>query len=111
MDNEQIKSLMDEAWKTIANVQHAVRTLTAENPLILFNKDTIESDDDTLYELPFGYYVGKYEYYNEGTIWKVHGDNVTIMLRGEEFGDLWELTLDQLPFESVVSLLEFLIKK
>jgi hypothetical protein len=108
MDKEQIKSLMDEAWKTIANVQHTVRTLTAENPLILFDKDKADAETDDLYDLPYGYYVDKYENYNQGAIQRVCGDEVTIFLTGERFGETWELSLTELPIESQIDLLTYL---
>jgi len=105
---DTLSKMEDSAWQIMRDVQKAIEELTAENPLILFNKDEIESDDDLLYELPYAYYVGKYEYYNEGTIWKVCGKEVTMLLRGEEFGETWQLELNQIPFESLVSLLTYL---
>lgn len=112
MTNEQIESLRDDAWSIVRKATDAIKTLTAENPLILFDKDSIDPCENELYDLPYGYYVGKYDSYNEGTIWKVHGNDVTLFLRSEGmFGDEWELTLEQLPFESLVLLLDSLIKK
>jgi hypothetical protein len=108
---QELKELQNLANRCLNDVANVIRILTADNPLILFDKDTIESDNDTLYDLPFGYYVGKYEYYNEGTIWKVHGNDVTIMLRGEQFGDTWELSVSDLPFESQVDLLTYLAER
>ena len=112
MTSKEIESLCDDAWSIVHKVTDAIKELTAENPLILFDKENVDPCADELYDLPYGYYVGKYDSYNEGTIWKVHGNDVTLFLRGEGmFGEEWELTLDQLPFESLVSLLDFLIKK
>ena len=114
MTKKDLQLLQDLAWKTTANVIDVIKKLTADNPLILFDKETIECNDDAFdafYNLPYAYYVGKHEFYSEGSIWKVHGNNVTIMFRGEEFGDTWELELNEIPYESLVSLLTYLMER
>lgn len=107
MTKAEIKSLVIVANTALANVPHAVKILTAENPLILFD-DKIDSDDERLYELPLGYVIDKYENYNEGTVMKVQGNDVTLFMRGEYFGDIVETELDQLPFTSKVQILELI---
>jgi hypothetical protein len=112
MTKENLETLKTQGWDTIRAVSDAIRTLTAENPLILFDKDNVDSCGDELYDLPYGYYVGKYDSYNEGTIWKVQGNDVTLFLRCEGmFGEEWEQTLEEVPFESLVSLLDYLIER
>lgn len=111
MNKEQIELLAAEANESIANVAHALRTLTADKPLILFDKDNVEGDEDEIYDLPIGYNVGKYDSYSQGAVWKVEGDDVTLFLTGEEFGELWHQKVDDLPFSSQVDLLSYLIER
>lgn len=111
MTKDELKTLEDVAWNSIANVQKAIRTLTAENPLVLFDKDNADGEADELYDLPFGYYVGKYDSYNQGAIQRVCGDEVTIFFTGEQFGDTHELSLSDLPIESQIDLLGYLANR
>jgi hypothetical protein len=106
MNKEQIKQLVTEANKVFANVAHAIRILTAGNPLVLFTKEDVEKDDNLIYEMPSGYYVNKYEDYLQGAIRKVEDNDVTLFLMGEDFGDEITVSIDDLPFGSQIDLLE-----
>ena len=115
MNKEQIKELVERANESITNVAQAIRTLTTDKPLILFDKDKIDTEEgissDEVYDFPYGYFVGKYESYLSGVVQKVEGNEVTLFLTGEEFGGVYEITLDQLPFESLVDLLHILTER
>ena len=111
MNKEQLKALMTLANETIGNVAFAIRTLTASNPLILFDKDNVNAEDDEIYDLPIGYNVGKYDSYSQGAVWKVEGNDVTLFFTGEEWGDLWYQEISDLPFSSQVDLLSYLIER
>jgi hypothetical protein len=108
MNKKQIELLQTEANTVIANVHRAVKTLTAENPLILFDKDKVEGDEDFIYDLPIGYNVDKYSTYQQGAVCKVQGDDVELYLTGDEAGQTFDIQLNQLPFESLVELLSYL---
>jgi len=111
MTKKQIAKLQAKANKLYADVILAIIELTAENPLILFDKSKVDEDDelrDNIYEFPYGYYVGKYQYYNQGAIMKVHGNSVTLFLTGEEWGEEHEQDLDEVPYSSLVDLLTYL---
>ena len=115
MTKKQITKLVEQANNAIVNVPHALRTLTADKPLILFDKDKIDTKEgvssDEIYDFPIGYYVGKHGDYLQGVVMKVEGDNVTLFLTGEEFGDIWHQYLSDLPFETLVDLLEILMEE
>jgi len=108
---EQLIALQKLSNECRDNVENAIRTLTADNPLVLFDKDKIDSCSDELYDFPFGYYIGRYDTYNQGAIQRVCGDDVTIFLTGEQFGEEWELNVADLPFYSQVELLTYLIER
>jgi len=108
MDKAQILNVQAEASKAIANVYHTLKTETEKNPLILFDKDNIESDSDELYDLPIGYTVNKYGDYLQGAIWKVEGNDVTIFFTGEEFGQLYSIELTDVSFDNQSDLLTYL---
>lgn len=111
MNKEQIKSLVTEANKAIANVAHAIRTLTADKPLILFDKDNADAEADDIYDLPIGYTVNKYEDYLQGAVWKVEGDEVVLFLTGESWGELYYQNVNDLPFESQTELLDLIAER
>lgn len=114
MTKEDIRNLESSANLLYVNVILAIRELTAENPLVLFDKSKVDEDEelrDNIYEFPYGYYVGKYQYYNQGAIMKVHGNSVTLFLTGEEWGEEHEQELDEVPYSSLVNLLTYLIER
>jgi len=111
MWKQACSKLQAMAYAIINEVTNFVKGHTEEEPLILYDKENPDSDDDKFNELPFAYYVGKYDSYNEGKIVEIQGENVIMVLTGEQFGETWELELNQLPFESLVELLSYLEKR
>jgi hypothetical protein len=108
MRKEQIELLETVANEVIANVHKAIKTLTADNPLILFDKDKVEGDEDEIYDLPIGYNVDKYGSYQQGAIYKVQGDDVELYLTGEEAGQIFHTELTSISFDNQVQLLSYL---
>jgi len=108
MNKKQIKQLETLANEIIANVSHAIKTLTAENPLILFDKDKVEGDEDELYDLPIGFNVDKYGTYQQGAIYKVQGDSVELYLTGDDIGMIFHTELSSISFVNQVQLLSYL---
>jgi hypothetical protein len=111
MNKEQIKLLVAEANKVFANVAHAIRILTAGNPLVLFSKEEADENQEITYEMPYGYYVDKYESYLQGAIRKVEDNDVTLFLTGEDWGDEITVCINDLPFGSQIDLLERLAER
>ena len=116
MTKDELVALQTGATKTSAKVYQTIVELTKDEPLILFKKDDLtEEEDDALqeeiYEMPYSYYVGKYQYYLPGVVWKVQGDNVTLFMTGEEWGETWEQELHFVPIDSRVDILEHLIER
>jgi len=111
MWKEACSKIEVSAYAIMEQVFKFIKGHTEEEPLILYDKENPDSDDDKFNELPFAYYVGKYDSYNEGKIVEVQGENVIMVLTGEQFGETWELELNQLPFESLVGLLSYLEKR
>lgn len=111
MTTDEIKQLATEANEVIAKVVQAIRNLTAGNPLILFDKDDANTQMDSIYELPIGYHVDKYGSYCQGAVWKVEGDEVILFFTGEDWGQLWYQNLDDLPFSSLIEILNLIAEK
>ena len=111
MTKKQIEVLQAKANKLYADVILAIIGLTAENPLVLFDSSKVDEDDelrDNLYDFPYGYFVSKHGFYVQGAIMKVKGNNVTLFLTGEDWGDTHELEVDELPYSSLVELLTYI---
>lgn len=114
MTKDELNTLLTEGRESITKVYQTIVELTKENPLILFDKDKIDEDDeiqDSIYELPYSYYVGKYQYYLPGVVWRIEGENVTLFMTGEEWGETWEQELHFVPIESRLDVLEHLIER
>lgn len=101
--HEQICTAIAEASRAMAKIPELIKELTKDKPFELFDKDN--PDEDEILELPIGYMVDKYEGYNQGAIWKVQGEDVTLFLTGENYGELWETELNQISFDNQVELL------
>ncbi len=112
MNKEKLKLLQQQGWDTIRDTSDAIRTLTEENPIIIFEKDKIDTEEgiseDEIYSLPYGYNVDKYSTYQQGAIMEVHGSDVKLFLTGEEFGQVIESELEYIPFECQLFLLSYL---
>lgn len=106
-----LKPLFERAENIVQEVYEAIKTLTVNDPLTVFNGDDFEGDADEIWDLPYGYYIGKYETYNEGRIKEVQGENVKLFLMGERHGEAWEQQLYEVPFQSQLEILEMLIER
>lgn len=104
MTNEDICTLIAESSRAMRAIPQAIIELTKDKPFELFDKENIKDEEEIL-DLPIGYMVDKYENYNQGAIWKVCGNDVTLYFTGERQGDLWETELDQISFDNQVELL------
>lgn len=109
MNKEYLLKLQEQANLIVEQVSIVIKSMTTDNPLVLFDKDN--PDMDTIYDLPIGYYVDKYDTYKQGAIHTVNGNDVTIFFTGEDFGDTFNLELYQLPFESLIELLTYLSER
>ncbi len=107
MDKKQIEELVKQAKESIVVVEHAIKTLTADNPLILFDKESVNEEED-IDCLPFGFSVTQHDFYVEGVVWKIHGNEIVLFLRGEDWGELYHQEVSDLPFESQVDLLNLI---
>jgi len=111
MKKKQIVELQVKANKFYDDVINAIKKLTAENPLVLFDSSKIDEDDelrDSVYEFPYGYFVSRHGFYVQGAIMKVNGNDVTLFLTGEGWGDTHEQELSEVPYSSLVDLLTYL---
>ena len=111
MTKEVLETMKEIANDVSRNIQKAISELTRENPLVLFTDDQANAEADDIYEFPYAYYVDKYSGYNQGAIQNVSGNDVTIFLTGDEFGNKIELDLSEVPFSSQVDLLNYLIER
>ena len=111
MTKNLLKDLQDKAYAVSESIMNVIIEMTMDKPLIVFESEDLV-DDDAIWELPFGYYVDKHENYNEGRIQKVCGDEVTLFLISEGIhGESHTQTLSEVPYESLVQLLTFLIER
>jgi len=116
----KLDALKELGWRVIKEVTDTIKNDTKDNPLNVFtlneDGDPVDidgelMDPDAIYDLPYGYVVGKYNEYFQGVVKVVNGNDVTLYMTGEEFGELWDTEVDQLPFETRVELLNFLMKR
>lgn len=108
MKKSECKYLQVQAFTMLEAVAVAIKGLTQEKPLVLFDPKTV--DDDELREFPSGYEVGRHGDYLEGHVQSVCGDDVTLFLTGDDYGDTIEIQLNQLPFGSQIDLLSYIEK-
>ena len=113
MEKKDLSFLQETANKVYDDVTKAIKDLTRERPLQVFTEDEAEADDfqDKVYEHPYGYFVSKHGFYIQGAVQKVCGDDVTLFLTGEDWGEEHTVSVGELPFESQISLLTNLIER
>jgi len=114
MDVKDLKFLQDEANRLYSEVEATIINLTKDNPLQLFTQEDTEKDDfqDKVYEYPYGYFVSKHGFYIQGAVQKVSGSfDVTLFLTGEDWGEEHTVSVSELPFESQINLLTYLIER
>ena len=113
MEKKDLSFLQETANRVYDEVTEAIKDLTRKNPLQLFTQEDTEKSDfcDTVYEHPYGYFVSKHGYYVQGAVQKVEGDEVTLFLTGEDWGEEHTQSVGELPFESQISLLTYLIER
>jgi hypothetical protein len=114
MDKNELIALKDTANKVCFDLENTIKDLTKKNPLTLFTKEDSEKDEfqDKVYDdYPYGYTVSKHGYYLQGAVQKVEGNDVTLFLTGEDWGEEYEVGLSELPFGSQVEILAILIEK
>jgi hypothetical protein len=115
MTKDELKALAKQGWDNVRAVAKAIKELTENNPLVVFDREKLNQEGglstDELYDLPIGYTVDKYETYLQGAIMFVQGNQVKLHLTGEDFGqEIW-VELDELPFESQLQLLTLLSER
>ena len=111
MNVKDLKFLHEEANRVYNEVEAAIKNLTKDNPLVLFTPESAEENQDDIYEYPYGYTVSKHGYYLQGAIQKVSGDEVTLFLTGEDWGEEYTQTVSELPYSSQIDLLTRLIER
>ena len=108
MTRTECLELAVQANAVIKKVVDTIKTLTANKPLVLFDPKSIDTGENEPYDFPFGYTVGRHGDYLSGNVQKVCGNDVSLFLTGDDYGQTLELELEQLPFESLVLLLSYL---
>jgi len=114
MNVKDLKFLHEEANRVYNEVEAAIIKMTKDNPLQLFTQEDTEKDDfcDKVYEYPYGYFVSKHGFYVQGAVQKISGSlDVTLFLTGEDWGEEHTQSVSELPFESQIMLLTYLIER
>lgn len=101
------KELQQTAKDVNEKVIETIRRVTTEKPLILFDSKADDLEDE-IYDYPYGFFVSKYNYYIQGQVMSVKGNEVVLFLTGEDWGEFHDLILDDLPIESLIDLLSYL---
>jgi hypothetical protein len=109
MNKEVLITMRSIGNDIVHNVYNAIKDLTAENPLIVFNKE--EADVDNVLDLPYSFNVDKYGTYEQGAIYKVEGENVELFLTGDNWGQIYHTELCWIPFEQQLDLLNYLAER
>lgn len=113
MEKKDLSFLQETANKVYDEVTKVIKDLTRKNSLQLFTQEETEAQDfcDKVYEYPYGYFVSKHGFYIQGAVQKIEGDDVTLFLTGEDWGEEHTVSVGELPFESQISLLTYLIER
>lgn len=106
MNKLEIKQLQEHGWNSIRSVVKAIKELTAEKPLILFEKD--KPNIDEIYDLPFGYCVDELPISQQGAVMEVCGSEVKLFLTGEDFGEVLKAEIEYVPYECQLQILAYL---
>ena len=111
---KKLTELVKQANQVAIDVVQNVIDLTKDNPLTIFTDEEAEEDefrDEECYELPWGYYVTKHFYYLEGIVQEVHGAKIKLFMKGDDWGEIYETEIHQLPQGVLVDILELLIER
>ena len=111
MEKMTLLLLVTDAKNVQRNVLNAIKTTTAEKPLVLFDKDKVNSTDEDILNFPYSYTVTDNNDYVEGAIWKVEGNEVVLFLTGESWGELYYQNVNDLPFESQIEILKLIAER
>jgi hypothetical protein len=110
MTKKEIKSLYNKSVDITFHLYEVISSLTNDNPLVLFDPE--EVDNDNVYIYPYGYYVDKYGYNLCGVIMSVHEQKAKLFVtNGDSWGDIIDISLNDIPFESRIDILEYLYKR
>jgi hypothetical protein len=109
MKKEELLTMQSVGNSIVRDVYNAIKTLTAEKPLIVFNKD--EADVDSVLDLPYSFNVDKYGTYEQGAVHKIEGEAVELFLTGDNWGQIYHTELCWIPFEQQLDLLTYLIER
>jgi len=111
--------LVRDGEEIMSKVQETIIKLTENNPLILFtlneDKDPIIGtellDIDDLMNLPYCHYYGSEHYYTMGTVQKVHGKDITIVVQDDyvfENSNFETLNIRNFTFDQQIEILKLL---
>lgn len=111
MTKDDLEKLQEAANDILNGVEAAIRELTTGNPLVLFTGESAEENQDNIYDYPYGYTVSRHGYYLQGAVQKVCGNDVTLFLTGEDWGEEYIVGVSELPVGSQIDLLTYLIAR
>jgi|JFJP01.1.fsa_nt_gi hypothetical protein len=103
MTKKECAELSEKATEISEGVQRAIKEVTKDKPLVFFGDEPEQEDLD---EAPFGYAVSRHGNFLDGNVQRVCGDDVTLFLRGDDWGDTVEQNLSDLPFEALIMILD-----
>ncbi len=115
MTKDDLEKLVELCNDCMNGVTDAIKTLTAEKPLILFEKDKLNTDEgiasDEVYDFPFVDLIGRHDDHFSGVIMSVQGEDIKVFLTADEYGQVWDANLDDVSFSAQVDLLQYLIER
>ena len=115
MSKDDLEKLVELCNDCMSGVTNAIKELTAVNPLVLFEKDKLNTDEgimsDEVYEFPFVDLVGRHEEHFSGVVMSVQGEDIKVFLTADEYGQVWDASLSDVSYPAQVDLLQHLIER
>ena len=116
MTKEELIKLADASDNAENEVYMAIERLTKDKPFIVFDPEKVDTEEglsrDEIFELPYGYNVGKHGYYDEGRVQSVQGIDVKVYMLGEDNdGEIFEMELHQIPESSRTEILRLIASR
>lgn len=85
-------------------ISKMIKELNTKKMVIFSLED--EDIEDNIYDYPYGFIVSKYGHYLQGNVSEINNGVASLVLGGEDFGDIITIHIEELPTETILELYE-----
>jgi hypothetical protein len=111
MTKNDLLKLQTDAGNISRLVEETIKSLTKDNPLVLFDRENLKDEENEPYDFPSGFNVDKYGSYEQGAVMRVEGEAVTLFLTGDNYGQEYHTELCWISFDNQIGILTYLIER